>query len=80
MELWRELLISGLQNDNYEIDRIDEKILRQIVLNKCYKALLQIKQIIENEKLSDEDCFMKIEKIICALEENNILCGRHDFG
>ncbi len=80
MELWRELLISGLQNENYKFDHISDKILIEILENKCYKVLLAIKQAIEDEKLSDKDCFIKIEEILCTLENNNIFCDRHDFG
>ena len=80
MELWRELLISGLQNDNYKLESINDKTLNEITESRIYQVLFQIKQIIENEKLSDQDCFTKIEKIICTLEDNKIFCDRHDFG
>ena len=80
MELWRELLISGLQNENYRLDGIDDKTLKEMVESRSYQVLLQIKQTVEEERLSDRDCFIKIEKIICALEENKIFCDRHDFG
>ena len=80
MELWRELLIGGLQNESCVFDNLNDKILKEIVENKSYKILLQIKQILEDEKLSDEECFIKIEEIIRTLEENNIFCDRHDFG
>ena len=80
MELWRELLISGLQNESYKFDFINDKMLKEIVENKCYKILLQLKQTIEDESLSDKDCFIKIEEILCVLEKNKILCDRHDFG
>lgn len=79
MELWRELLISGLQNESYRLDGIDDKTLKEMVESRSYQVLLQIKQTIEEERLSDRDCFIKIEKIICALEENKIFCDRHDF-
>ncbi len=80
MELWRELLISGLQNESYEFEYINDKTIKEIVENTCYKVLLQIKQTIEDESLLDKDCFIKIEEIICTLEKNNIFCDRHDFG
>ncbi|MGN0796910.1 MAG: hypothetical protein ACI4M5_01755 [Christensenellales bacterium] len=80
MELWRELLISGLQNEDYKLDCIDDKTLKEIVEIRSYQVLLQIKRIIEDERLLDCDCFIKIEEIICALEENKIFCDRHDFG
>ncbi len=44
MELWRELLISGLQNENNKFDYINDKTLKEIVESRCYKVLLQIKQ------------------------------------
>ena len=80
MELWKALLISGLQNEHDTVNFINDKSLKNVLECKCYKVLLQIKKIIEDKELSDEDCFIKIEKIISALEENNIFCDRHDFG
>ena len=80
MELWRELLISGLQNENFKPDRIDDKTLKEIAEGRSYQVLLKIKRTVEDESLSDRDCFTTIEKIICVLEENKILCDRHDFG
>ena len=80
MELWRELLISGLQNEGEKFEFINDKILKDVLENKSYKVLLEIKDTIENLNLSDEECFIKIEKIIAILEKNNVLCDRHDFG
>lgn len=80
MELWRELLISGLQNENYQFEFIDDKIINKIIENKCYKVLLQIKQVLDDETMLDKDCFLKIEEIICTLEKNKIFSDRHDFG
>ena len=45
MELWRELLISGLQNENCKLDCIDDKTLKKITESRSYEVLLQIKQI-----------------------------------
>ena len=80
MDLWRELLISGLQNEYCKIEYFNDNVLKEIIENKCYKVLLQIKQTIDNERLSDLDCFFKIEEIIQCLEKNGIFCDRHDFG
>ena len=80
MELWKALLISGLQNEHDTVNFINDKSLKNVLEGKCYKVLLQIKKIIEDKELLDEDCFIKIEKIISTLEENNIFCDRHDFG
>ncbi len=80
MELWREVLISGLQNENNKLDYINDKILKELIDIQSYSILLQIKQLLEDEKLEDEDCFIKIEKILCKLGENSVFCDRHDFG
>lgn len=80
MELWRELLISGLQNESCKFDYIDDKVLKEIITDRCYKILLQLKETINDESLQDKDCFIKIEEILYTLEKNNILCDRHDFG
>ncbi len=80
MELWRELLISGLQNNSYEFDYINDTTIKEITQNECYKVLLQIKQILDNENLLDKDCYFKIEEIINTLDKNNVFLSRHDFG
>lgn len=80
MELWRELLISGLQNENYSFKQFEDSILKEVIESRCYKTLILIKQLIDDENLSDKDCFFKIEEILCTLERNGIFCDRHDFG
>ena len=80
MELWRELLVIGLQSGSCFGGSINDDTLIKIIKDTNYKVLLEIKNIIYNEKLSDKDCFMKIERLLYALEKNNIFCDRHDFG
>ena len=80
MELWKELLISGLQNKNTNFDITNDTILTSIIENKCYKILLQIKEILNDETLLDEDCFFKTRNILNTLEEYGVFCDRHDFG
>ncbi len=80
MQLWKELLINGLQNSNEMFECLNDKVLNDVIESRCYKVLLSIKQAVDDEKLSDNDCFFKIEKIITVLEENGIFCERHDFG
>ena len=79
MELWRELLISGLQNESCKIDYINDDIIKDIIKSNSYKVLLEIKNILDDVKLTDRECFIIIEQIICVLERNNIFCDRHDF-
>lgn len=52
-----------------------------IVEGRCFQALQRIVEIIHDDTLCDCECFMKIEEIICSLEEIGVGCGgRHDFG
>lgn len=82
MELYQELLAHALAED------IAEHIMpflvadsKEIVQMRCYQALNQIKEIIHDDTQSDEECFLKIEKIIAVLEETGSNGGnRHDFG
>lgn len=80
MELWRELLIGGLYDEHTAFNCANDEKLVEIIKNQCYKVLLQIKQVIDDETLSDKDCFIKIEEILGILEKNHIYCNRHDFG
>lgn len=52
-----------------------------IVELKCFQAIEIIKEILEDDTLKDVDCFLKIEEIICCLEDLGLSCGtRHNFG
>lgn len=82
MDLYKEILTHILAHEDINITfpnlRIDAE---RIVEMACYRALKKIKAIIEDDSLSDEMCFIKIEKIIYALEEVGGNGGiRHDFG
>ena len=79
MDLWRELLINGLQNESMIFDNFNDNALIDVIEKQCYKVLEQIKQTLDNEILTDEDCFNKIEKLLHVLEQNGIFCDRHDF-
>lgn len=55
--------------------------INDLIEQECYKALRKIKAVIQDDNLDDPECFMKIEKIILALEEIGSNGGnRHDFG
>ena len=52
-----------------------------LVEMECYRALKQIKAIIEDDSLDDPECFFKVEKIVCVFEGIGSNGGnRHDFG
>lgn len=82
MELYKEILAYALMYGQIQISFSNKETdISQIVKGECYKTLQNIKAIIEDDSLEDKACFMKIEEIICALEEigcRNI--SRHNFG
>ncbi|MBE6530625.1 MAG: hypothetical protein E7679_00845 [Ruminococcaceae bacterium] len=80
MELWEEMLYCTL-NRKLKI-RISKSLkLEELLEKECYKALKKIKEIIEDDSLSDKECFMQIEEIVCVFERlGSGGGGRHDFG
>ena len=80
MELWEEMLYCTL-NRKLKI-RISKSLkLEELLEKECYKALKKIKEIIEDDSLSDKECFMQIEEIVCVFERLGSGGGnRHDFG
>ena len=82
MQLYKEILLNALYNEEIEITFPNLKLSPdEIVKLDCYRALKKIKSVLENEDLSDKECFMRIEKIICAFEDMGSDGGtRHDFG
>ena len=55
--------------------------LKEIVELECYKALKQIRSILDDDTLTDRSCFEKIEEIVCVFESMGTDGGsRHDFG
>ena len=82
MELFKEIMIQVQMNEDIQISFPDLQMnMTQIIDAKCYQALKRIKAIIEDDSLEDIECFMKIEEIVCTLEELGSSGGsRHDFG
>lgn len=77
--MYRQLLRTLKRNDFNECSLSGDDI-RAIVELECYIALNEIRSILSNDDLSDEDCFEKIEKIVCLFEEMGLDAGgRHDF-
>ena len=53
----------------------------EVIEGQCFQAIKKIKAIVDDETLNDPECFHRIEKIVCALEELGSNGGsRHDFG
>lgn len=55
--------------------------LAKVLEGRCYQTLEAIKAVLEDDSLSDPECFQKIEAIVCAFERlGSGGGGRHDFG
>jgi len=81
MNLYQEILCNLLKSETLEINFPNIPAMANLVELKCYEALRKIKEILEDDTLSDKECFWKIEEIVCVLEELGSDAGnRHDFG
>lgn len=82
MDLYKEILINVLQNEDIHITFPNLQVsAKEIVEMECYRALQKIKAIIEDDRLADETCFERIEAIVCLFELMGSGGGsRHDFG
>ena len=59
----------------------EAEFYRCLASDASSRALLQIRNILADETLSDQSCFAKIEAIVTLLENLGISSGgRHDFG
>ena len=75
MELYEEILLHAVKQGKFSLTA------DQTITNACYQALLEIKAVLENDHLTDEDCFWRIEEIVRIFEEIGSDAGsRHDFG
>lgn len=73
MQLDQEILLYLLKRENIDLKRDFD--------SECYRALAEIRDVIRDDTLNDEDCFLKIEKIVSIYEEiGSGGGGRHDFG
>lgn len=84
MELYQEMLVSMVTGLSKEEARVFvQKLGRPSEFLECasYRALQTIKAILEDDSLSDAECFLKMEGIVHEFEKLGSNCGsRHDFG
>ena len=82
MELYREILAKILFEKEVKVSFEGLSVdVEKLVEMECYRAMQRIKAIIEDDRLSDNACFEKIEEIVCVFEELGSSGGtRHDFG
>ena len=80
MELYEEILLQAFCEEKEKCRELIAKSLEYVEL-QCYRAIIEIKQVLEDESLDDAECFDCIEKIVSILEGLGTDCGgRHDFG
>lgn len=78
----QEILTHAFRNSYAELRFPEIQVnLNQMIEGTCYQAILEIKKILADPSLQDNDCFCAIEEIVCILESHGISGeGRHDFG
>ena len=82
MELYVDMLAKVLKETNGKATFGRVKVnADKIIKSRLYQVLNEIKAILEDYELEDEDCFHRIEDIVQAYEKVGSGCGvRHDFG
>ncbi len=81
MELYAEILKHILEKEEIHVTFPNLDVnTEKLVETASYQALMEIKQVLEDDTLSDEACFQKIEEIVCIFERLGSSGGnRHDF-
>ena len=84
MELMDEILLYILRQENKRDEAHEARVIAALRRNTesfSYRMLEQIRNIIRDTHFDDDECFEKIEAIVCLFEEHGIDTGsRHDFG
>ncbi len=82
MDFYREIIINVLKDEEVTVSFPNLKFnAKEIVELECYKAIKQIRSILDDDTLTDRTCFKKIEEIVCVFESMGTDGGnRHDFG
>ena len=82
LELYKEILAKALADQEMQITFPNPQINpTEIVALESYRVLQKIKAVLADDSLSENECFLKIEEIICLFESLGSGGGnRHDFG
>ena len=82
MQLYEEMLARQLEKLGMGCAAADHmQRAQELVSCACYRALAEIKAILEDDSLEDAQCFAKIERIVSVYESIGSSAGsRHDFG
>ena len=69
-----------IQQERLHLCVLEQAELEQIINNEYYQAVVSIRDILRDEKLSDKRCYRKIEEIIRVTETLGLDCGhRHVY-
>ena len=82
LDLYKEILIKLLEKESIQISFSACENIESLFEKKCYKALTQIKEALNDYTLEDRECFLAIESIMEVFEEELGFHSleRHDFG
>ncbi len=82
MQFFHKILAQAINDSKIRVTfHCGEQAVAEIIEGICYQTLAKIKAIIQDDSLSDRECFTHIEGLVCVLEDSGIDCGnRHDFG
>ena len=76
MDFYAEILAKLLRDEGGA-----GETLRGLAETRCCRALEEIRDVLKDDTLSDPECFQRIERIVCVLEDLGPGGGgRHDFG
>lgn len=81
MHFYREFLADVLAQEEAQIVFPQLKLdASEIIERECYKALYQIKAILEDAALGDAAALIKIEEIIQVFVDRGVSCGdQYDY-
>ncbi len=69
MELYKDILSAQINSGRIPVEiTVSPEVVRQIVSQKCYQALEQIKAILSDPDLSDAACVRKLEGVLAVFE------------
>lgn len=77
MQLYERMIFNIARMAVEECDyRAMGVFLNEFAYSECYNMLKHISDAIRNDALADEECYLKIEKIIQTFEQRGIDTGR----
>ena len=84
MDLYKEILLHILYKQDCKVEVTFPNLkfsAGEMIESAAYCALAEIQRILQDDELTDEDCFQKIEAIVYEFERLGSGCGdRHDWG